>query len=90
MPHYLIALIVYAVIGLVAFAAYGIDKRKAKVGAWRTKEKTLLALGFCGGAVGALAGMNLFRHKTKHWYFWVVNVLGLSWQTLVFVYLLIN
>ena len=33
--------------------------------------------------LGALIGMRLFRHKTKHWYFWVVNLLGLAWQAAV-------
>ena len=37
----------------------------------------LLGFSFCGGAVGGLPGMTLFRHKTKHWYFWLVNILGL-------------
>ena len=44
---------------------------------WRISEKTLLLTGFLGGAAGALLGMRFFRHKTKHWYFWAVNLLGL-------------
>ena len=80
MPPYIISLIAMLIISIVAFAAYGLDKRKAKKGVWRTKEAVLLGLGFCGGAVGALLGMKVFRHKTKHWYFWAVNVLGLAWQ----------
>ena len=55
-------------------------KKKAKKGAWRTPEAVLLGYGFFGGAIGALFAMNKFRHKTKHWYFWVVNILGLIWQ----------
>ena len=77
LPPYLISLIAMAAVSLVAFIAYGLDKRKAKKGLWRTKEAVLLGLGFCGGAVGALLGMKAFRHKTKHWYFWAVNILGL-------------
>jgi uncharacterized membrane protein YsdA (DUF1294 family) len=50
----------------------------------------LLGLGFFGGAIGAIAGMELFRHKTKHWYFWVVNILGLLWQAALGVFLLIK
>ena len=52
-----------------AFALYGIDKYKAKTGAWRIPEKTLLGIAVLGGGVGALAGMRFFRHKTKHWVF---------------------
>ena len=57
------------VINAVTFAVYGIDKYKAKKGAWRIPEKTLFLLPIIGGSVGALAGMYIFRHKTKHWYF---------------------
>ncbi|MCQ2452051.1 MAG: DUF1294 domain-containing protein [Oscillospiraceae bacterium] len=67
-------------LSLIAFILYGSDKRKAKTGAWRTKESVLLGVGLIGGAAGALLGMKAFRHKTKHWYFWVVNTLGLVLQ----------
>lgn len=50
----------------ITFAAYGIDKAKAKKHAWRTPEKTLLFLAVLGGSVGAWLGMRIFRHKTKH------------------------
>jgi len=73
-------LIGYGVMSLLAFFAYGIDKRKAKKRSWRTPEAVLLGLGFFGGAVGALLGMNLFRHKTGHLSFWLVNLLGLAVQ----------
>ena len=73
-------LIFLAVMSLIAFILYGADKRKAKKKAWRTPESVLLGFGFFGGAIGAIAGMNTFRHKTKHWYFWVVNVAGLIVQ----------
>lgn len=90
LPPYLISLIAMALISLIAFIAYGLDKRKAKKGAWRTKEAVLLGMGFCGGAIGALLGMKLFRHKTKHWYFWVINILGLAWQFALVFYLFLN
>lgn len=69
-----------AVMSLLAIILYAGDKKKAKKGAWRTPESVLLGFGFFGGAIGALIAMNSFRHKTKHWYFWVINVLGLIWQ----------
>ena len=37
---------VLAAWNIIVFAAYGIDKRKAKKGSWRTPEKTLLAMAF--------------------------------------------
>ncbi|MBE6601728.1 MAG: DUF1294 domain-containing protein [Ruminococcaceae bacterium] len=73
-------LIFYAVMSAVALIAYTVDKIKAKRRAWRVPEATLLGMGFLGGSVGALLGMFLIRHKTKHWYFWTVNFLGLAWQ----------
>ena len=36
-------------INLFAFCTYGIDKWKAKKGAWRVPEKTLLILALIGG-----------------------------------------
>lgn len=51
---------------LIAFALYGIDKRRAKQGAWRISEYTLLLVAFLGGSLGALLGMRYFRHKTRH------------------------
>lgn len=64
-----ILLIVLAAVNLVAFILYGVDKAKAKRGAWRIPEATLLLVAALGGSVGALLGMELFRHKTKHWKF---------------------
>ncbi len=78
----------YALTGLAAFFAYWRDKRKAKKHRYRISELRLLSLGFFGGSVGALLGMQLFHHKTRHWYFWVVNVLGLLWQIGLLILLL--
>ena len=64
-----IVLIYMAVISIIGFFAMGIDKRKAKKNAWRIPEKTLLGLAVIGGGVGVWLGMEVFRHKTKHWYF---------------------
>ena len=55
-----------AVINLATFALYGVDKARARRGAWRIRESTLLGAAACFGALGALLGMQLFRHKTKH------------------------
>jgi len=53
------------IINLVTFFVYGLDKAKAEGKAWRVKETKLLLLAFIGGTVGAIAGMKIFRHKTK-------------------------
>jgi len=67
-------------LSIITFIAYGADKKKAKDGKYRTKEKTLLLLSFFGGAFGGYPAMLIFRHKTKgeHWYFTAVNLLGLA------------
>ena len=59
----------YLVINFIGFAIMGIDKRKAIKGAYRIPEATLFCVALLGGALGTTLGMNLFRHKTKHWYF---------------------
>ncbi len=50
---------------LAAFAAYGIDKKRAVQHKWRISERTLLGMAVLGGSVGALAGMYGFHHKTR-------------------------
>ena len=65
-----IYIIIYLVmINVVAFMLMGFDKRRAKRNAWRIPEKTLFGSALLGGSIGAIAGMQVFRHKTKHWYF---------------------
>ena len=86
----LIYLMLLAVMSIIALIMYKADKSKAVKGKWRIKEATLLSLGFFGGAVGAILGMKLFRHKTKHWYFWFVNIIGLAWQIGVAVMIMVK
>ena len=62
-------LIVLTVMNLAAFALMGIDKAKAKAGAWRIPEKTLFLVTALFGGLGGTLGMYFFRHKTQHWYF---------------------
>jgi uncharacterized membrane protein YsdA (DUF1294 family) len=54
------------VINILTFAVYGIDEWKARQGSWRISEATLLMLAVIGGTVGALLGMQVWRHKTMH------------------------
>ena len=55
-----------AVMSLITFAAFGIDKYKARTGRWRIRERTLFLLALLGGGVGAFLGMKVFHHKTLH------------------------
>ena len=52
-----------------AFTLIGIDKRRAKRGAWRIAERTLFLPVVLFGSLGGTLGMFCFHHKTKHWYF---------------------
>ena len=72
---------------LLVFMVYGIDKSKARKGAWRIPEKYLLSFAFlCGGFGAWLAGVT-FHHKTRKWYFKTVWFLGIV-TTLVTLYLI--
>lgn len=57
------------IINIIGFLAMGIDKSKARRKEWRIPEKGLFLLAILGGSLGTCAGMYIFRHKTKHWYF---------------------
>ena len=70
MPPVWIAVITWLIIiNLTAFAVFGIDKKRAKKGQWRIPEKTLFLSAILGGSIGAILGMYIFHHNTKHWYF---------------------
>lgn len=86
--YILLGLIV--VMGLVTFIIYGVDKGKAKRGAWRIPEATLLALSIFGGCIGGILAMQIFRHKTKHWYFWAVNIIACVVYVALLVFILVK
>jgi uncharacterized membrane protein YsdA (DUF1294 family) len=52
-------------INALTYAAYAIDKRRARVGAYRISENTLLMLALGGGTIGAYAARWILRHKTR-------------------------
>ena len=58
-------------INAIGFLLMLVDKIKAKRNLWRIPEATLIAVAAIGGSIGAIAGMNLFRHKTKHAKFYI-------------------
>ena len=67
-PWWLLA-IYLVLMNVLAFALMGADKRRARRDAWRIKERTLFLSALLGGSLGAIFGMRVFHHKTKHWYF---------------------
>ncbi|MBL7574314.1 Uncharacterized membrane protein YsdA, DUF1294 family [Peptoniphilus asaccharolyticus DSM 20463] len=58
-----------AIINLITFLLYFIDKRKAISGSQRISEQTLLLFSFLFGSLGALLGMYICHHKTKKFKF---------------------
>ena len=55
-----------AILNVITFFLYGIDKWKAKKNRWRIPESTLLLLAVLGGSIGAWLGMKTWHHKTMH------------------------
>ena len=76
----MLLLAIFAVMSFIALVLYGLDKGYAKSGARRIPERVLLGFSLLGGGIGGALGMILFRHKTKHWYFVVLNLLGIAIQ----------
>ena len=55
-----------AIINILTFFMYGIDKWKAQMSKWRIPETTLLGMAMIGGSIGAWIGMKIWHHKTLH------------------------
>jgi len=68
MPNnfHLYAGIYLAGISLVAMGLTLYDKRAARLGSRRIRERALLLISAIGGSVAMLITMRLSRHKTKH------------------------
>lgn len=80
---------IYAVVvNAVAFLMYGTDKWNAKRDLRRIPEKTLLGIAAVGGSIGAYAGMQLFRHKTRKpkFYIGIPLIFAIQIGILVYIY----
>lgn len=66
-----------------------IDKQKAKHGSWRIPEKTLFLFTLLGGGFGTIAGMYVFKHKTRKLYFTVGFPVILISEIILIIYWLI-
>ncbi len=64
----------FLVLSILTFLLFGFDKNAARMNQWRIPEKVLLGLSILGGAVGGLLGMQVFRHKTRKNYFWIILI----------------
>jgi uncharacterized membrane protein YsdA (DUF1294 family) len=77
------AAVFLAVMNACSFCLMAYDKHCAKRGEWRVSEKSLFLTVACFGALGGVLGMQLLRHKTKHWYFRLFFPLMLVVQTVI-------
>lgn len=86
MPQYSVpVLAAIALWNIITFSMFGLDKRKAVKKRRRISEKTLITCAFLMGGLGALAGMLVFRHKTRHWKFRVLVPVALVLNIAVIV-----
>ena len=73
-------LVVDVVASVAAVASYGIDKRAAGQGRWRTPERWLHLVALVGGWPGAYVAQKALRHKTRkqpfRTVFWCTAVLN--------------
>ena len=87
MEKYLIPYLI--IISIITFFIYSIDKKRAKQkNKQRISEKTLLTLSIIGGAFGGYLAMIIKHHKTKHWYFVIINILGIVGYCTLIYYLM--
>lgn len=77
-----------ALINVITFLMYGIDKLKAKKGKWRIPETTLLLFAIMGGSIGAWLGIKVWHHKTMHKKFKYGIPIILALQVGIFLYLM--
>ncbi|MBE5767938.1 MAG: DUF1294 domain-containing protein [Clostridiales bacterium] len=68
-PAVPVVLVLLVITNLISFLMMWHDKRCARKGKWRVPEATLFIACACFGGIGGVLGMNILRHKTKHWYF---------------------
>ncbi len=85
-PAYWAAAAIYLIGSATAFLAYGLDKRAARLGRRRTRERTLHLMELLGGWPGAWLARRVFRHKTRDWpfvlWFWVIGGMhAAAWAT---------
>lgn len=81
-PPFIILVIIYACLNILAFAIFTHDKHKAKVKMGRISENSLLLLAAIG-PFGALTAMMGFRHKTRHVKFFLVPVFAVLHMILI-------
>ena len=65
MERYKILVVYLMAINIISFCLFGWDKLQARRNRWRVSERSLFLSVLLGGGVGAIAGMKVWRHKTR-------------------------
>ncbi|MFR7984131.1 DUF1294 domain-containing protein [Zhenpiania hominis] len=79
----------YGVMNLLAFAAFAADYLGKKFFIIRMPERIMVMLTACGGGIGALAVMVLFKHKTKDKVFRITVPIATAVHMAVLIYLIL-
>lgn len=77
------------ILNVVTFGLYALDKNHAVYHKDRIPEAVLLGLPVIGGGYGALMGMMLFRHKTRHTSFRITVPLFFIIWLIILIFLVI-
>lgn len=80
-------IIYFAILNIVAYLAFFIDKRRSIRAKWRIPEATLMSLALFGGSIGCLLGMKICHHKTQKPLFYIGVPTIFILQILLFIYL---
>ncbi|MBE6613920.1 MAG: DUF1294 domain-containing protein [Ruminococcaceae bacterium] len=83
-PYGILYLVVISLIAVIVTVS---DKRKARNGAWRVPEATLLILAAMGGSAAMYLTMHVIRHKTKHIKFMLGIPLIMVFQGIAVLYI---
>ena len=83
---FLVVFCLFSITSLGEFILCGIDKARAKAGAFRIPEKVFFYLALFGGGTGLWLGMMVFHHKTRKATF----IAAAALSTILWVSILIN
>ncbi|MDF2672442.1 MAG: hypothetical protein K0R09_707 [Clostridiales bacterium] len=79
----------FVIINVISFITMYADKKRAEAHKWRVPEARLFILAAVLGSIGVLAGMKVFRHKTKHMKF-VIGIPFILIVQIIIVYFIIR
>src|SRR5690606_12664863 len=54
----------FCLLNALTYGLFALDKRRARAGAWRIPERSLLLAALLGGSIGASLAQHRLRHKT--------------------------